>query len=38
MTLVTANALLLRDRLDWGRPHLAWLPRKAYWNLRRKQR
>lgn len=28
MTLNTAHALLLDDRLDRPRPHLRWLPRQ----------
>ena len=38
MTLMTANALFLKDRLDWSRPHLNWLPTRSYWGLRRNRR
>ena len=38
MTLMVASAMFLNDRLDWGRPHLTWLPKKSYWGLKRKRR
>jgi len=30
MTLHTAQALLTRDRRDWTKPHLSWLPAALY--------
>ena len=33
MSLVAARSLVMRDRLDWNRPHLNWLTDKIYWQL-----
>jgi hypothetical protein len=30
MTLDTARALLVRNRMDWNRPHLPWVPGRFY--------
>jgi len=30
MTLQTAKYALLRERMDWNRPHLRWLPNSVY--------
>ncbi|MFC3614031.1 hypothetical protein ACFORG_09700 [Lutimaribacter marinistellae] len=30
MNLHAANAFLLRDRSDWRKPHLSWLPSSLY--------
>ncbi|MEQ9261416.1 MAG: hypothetical protein RIG84_20200 [Roseovarius sp.] len=30
MTLQTARYTLLRDRMDWTRPHLRWIPETLY--------
>ncbi len=30
LTTETARALLMRDRLDWNRPHVNWLTRSFY--------
>ncbi len=30
MTLDTARSLLVRDRMDWNKPHLNWMPGKLY--------
>lgn len=30
MNLQAAQSLLLRDRRDWNKPHLPWLPSALY--------
>ncbi|MCV2882889.1 hypothetical protein [Actibacterium sp. XHP0104] len=30
MMLQTAQSLLVRDRMDWRKPHLNWLPGRLY--------
>lgn len=30
MTLAAAKTLLVRDRMDWHKPHLSWLPARVY--------
>lgn len=30
MNLYAAQALLTRDRRDWNKPHLSWLPAALY--------
>lgn len=30
MNIVTAQALVIRDRYDWNKPHLTWLPERLY--------
>ncbi|SLN50340.1 hypothetical protein ROA7023_02174 [Roseisalinus antarcticus] len=30
MTLHNARTLFTRERMDWNRPHLNWMPRKLY--------
>ena len=30
MTLYTAQAIVLRDRMDWRKPHCGWLPSRLY--------
>ena len=30
MMLQTAQSLLTQDRMDWRKPHLRWLPERAY--------
>lgn len=30
MNLVAAKTLLMRERLDWRRPHLNWVPEQLY--------
>ncbi len=34
-TLQAARSILVQDRMDWNRPHLAWLPKRLYLNLKR---
>ena len=34
MTLMTAKTMLVRDRMDWHKPHLSWLPARVYRALR----
>lgn len=37
MNMNSARALLVRDRLDWRRPHLSWISRALYgFGLRRR--
>ena len=30
MTLLTARTYLVRDRMDWRKPHLSWVPDRLY--------
>ncbi len=30
MTLYTAQRFLMRDRMDWTKPHLRWIPNRFY--------
>ena len=30
MNLYTAHTMLVRDRMDWDKPHLTWLPKRLY--------
>lgn len=30
MNLLTARQILVRDRMDWNRPHLGWISEKLY--------
>ena len=30
MNLYSAKQMLVRDQLDWNKPHLNWLPEWAY--------
>lgn len=32
MNLIAAQAFLTRDRRDWTKPHLSWLPSSLYRN------
>ena len=34
MPLNAARSLLIRERMDWSRPHLSWLADVFYHNLR----
>ncbi len=38
MTLLTAKSILLRDRMDWPKPHLNRMPSPVYRFLRRRSR
>lgn len=35
MTLQAARSILVKERMDWNRPHLNWLPGRLYLNLKR---
>jgi len=30
MNLRTAQSMLIRDRMDWRKPHLNWVPERIY--------
>jgi hypothetical protein len=30
MNILAAKSLLLKTRMDWHKPHLAWLPSRVY--------
>ncbi len=30
MNIHTAHSLIIRDRMDWRKPHLRWIPERAY--------
>jgi len=30
MNLQAAKSVLVRDRMDWNKPHLTWVPEWAY--------
>ena len=36
MNLLHARSIVVRERMDWNRPHLAWIPRAFYSAKRRK--
>ncbi len=36
MTLLTAKTILVRDRMDWHKPHLNWMSNSVYRFLRRR--
>lgn len=38
MTLMTARALLITDRMDWNRPHLNWMTEWVYRNFKSRAR
>ena len=35
MTLHSARTFVVRDRLDWNKPHLQWMPNRLYRLFRR---
>lgn len=37
LTTGTAKSMLMRDRLDWNRPHLNWLS-KAFYSVKFRRR
>lgn len=38
MNLLAAKPMLVRERMDWNRPHLHWLPKALYFNKRAAKR
>ncbi|CUJ16205.1 hypothetical protein TA5114_00843 [Cognatishimia activa] len=36
MNLAQAKSIVVRERMDWSRPHLAWIPRRFYGFKKRK--
>lgn len=37
MMLQTARFTLVRDRMDWKRPHLPWVPKSLYSRVLRRR-